>query len=810
MKTILLIAMCGFFFILITKNLNAQTSVHGVVQMTNGNPLANANVLLLNAKDSSLVKGEISKTAGTFAFENITAGSYIIDVSYAGFEKLYLSTFNIQKNENKNVGAITLREASATLATVQVQARKPFLEQKIDRLVINVASSITSAGNTALEVLERSPGIVVDHQNNTIAMNGKDGVVVMINGKINYMPVSAVIQLLNGMSANNIERIELITTPPANLDAEGNAGYINIVLKQNNNTGTNGSYSLTLGYGRGPITEASVNINHRKGRINVYGDVSYSRVKKPLPVSGYSAISNNDTLNETYLKANRHDTTRNINGRFGLDWQINKKTIAGILLSGYDNMYTQAEHNISAAYKNGSFDTLTHLDNSEMNHWYNYGVNINLQRNFNETDKLAFNADYIYYYNNQPVNYHSSYYNATGEYIYDDVFRSGKKTPINFWVGSVDFSKKISKNISVDAGIKQTISSFHNDISFERIKQNAWIKDDSLSANYKLKEDYSAVYASFNITINENTEAKAGLRYEHTNSNLGTEDKKNIVDRHYSNFFPSVFLSHKLNEKSSINLSYSRRITRPTLNDLAPFTYYSNSNTLLTGNPSLQPSFSDNFKADYSFKNYLLSLSWSVEHNAIAGFQPHSDSVTNKIVLSAENLINQKTAAMVIVVPLTITKWWYLQASATGIWQQTNALYKGETLSFNQSNININANMRFTLPKNCTAEITGSYQSTQLFGIYKLKPYGSLDIGIRKKLPGKWGSFIFNAADILSTSVFDFGTNYPKQNLVTNIRIQFSMPSFKLTYTHSFGNDKLKEKRDRTTGAEDEAGRVHN
>ena len=284
------------------------------------------------------------------------------------------------------------------------------------------------------------------------------------------------------------------------------------------------------------------------------------------------------------------------------------------------------------------------------------------------------NADYIYYHNNQPVNYHSSYYDADGKFIYDEIFRSGKETPINFWVGSVDYSKKINKSISLDAGLKQTISSFNNDVNFERFQQNVWVKDDSLSAKYVLKEDYSAAYASFNISINANTEAKAGLRYEHTNSNLGTEDLKDIVDKHYGNFFPSIFVSHKLNEKNNIAVSYSRRITRPTLNDLAPFTYYVNANTLLTGNPSLQPSLSDNFKADYGFKNYMFSLSYSIEHDAIAGFQPHTDSVTNKIILSAENLINQKTASAVIIIPVTITKWWYVQASATGIWQEKQCI----------------------------------------------------------------------------------------------------------------------------------------
>ncbi len=259
--------------------------------------------------------------------------------------------------------------------------------------------------------------------------------------------------------------------------------------------------------------------------------------------------------------------------------------------------------------------------------------------------------------------------------MYDRVFRSGKKTPMHFFVDAIDFSKKLAKRVSLEAGLKQTFSAFDNDVSFENFIQNVWVKDDSLSVRYELKEDYTAAYASLDINLDSVTEIKAGLRYEYTNSNLGTAATKNIVDRHYGNFFPSFYITRKLNEKSSVDFSYSRRITRPTFNDLAPFTYYLNANSLLTGNPSLQPSLSDNFKADYTYKQYLFSLSYSKENNAITTFQPYTDSLTNKLILSAENLINQKTASVVIAVPVTITKWWNGQLSPTALWQQANALY---------------------------------------------------------------------------------------------------------------------------------------
>ncbi|MDQ3276785.1 MAG: TonB-dependent receptor, partial [Bacteroidota bacterium] len=250
----------------------SQSRVGGFVFGTTNQPLAGASVTLLLAKDSSLVKGSLTSPQGRYVLETVTPGAYLIAVSYTGFKQVYTPAFTISKNEDKEVAAVSLVEKADALKEVTLVAKRPLFEQKVDRMVINVANNITAAGSTVLDVLERSPNIVVDRQNNALSINGKDGVVVMINGKINRMPISSLVQMLASMPSDNVERVEVITTPPANFDAEGNAGYVNIVLKRNLQFGTNGSYSLTAGYSRGPITTASGNINYRKGRWNVYGN----------------------------------------------------------------------------------------------------------------------------------------------------------------------------------------------------------------------------------------------------------------------------------------------------------------------------------------------------------------------------------------------------------------------------------------------------------------------------------------------------------------------------------------------------------
>ena len=788
----------------------AQSTIRGKVINSKKEPAAQASAMLLQAKDSLLVKAGLCDNNGRYMFEDIKEGSYVISISSLGHEPYYTPVFTTQNPPSDlSIDSIVLVEEAKTLTAVTIVSRKPLLEQRIDRLVINVASGVTTAGNTILEVLERSPGVIVNRQDNTIAMNGKDGVNIMINGKLNYMPVSAIVQMLSGMSSNNVEKIELITSPPANFDAEGNAGYINIVLKSNDNYGTNGAFSLTLGYGSGWVTGATINLNHRKEKVNIYSDISYSRVKKPFEGEGYNQISNAGTIKATISELDRIDTTPNINARLGIDIELSKRTIFGVLLSGYDNRYSQAENNSNQYLTNGTLDTLTKQKNSEVNHWYSYGGNLNLQHLFNADTKLTLNLDYLHYGNNQPFNYQTDYYNNKEQFVYSKYFRTGKETPINFYVGAIDFSKKLGKSISMDAGLKQTFSDFLNENSFEKLQQSNWVQIDSLSSRYKLKEDYSAAYVSFNLTIDAKTEAKAGLRYEHTNSRLSDGGPKLIVDRHYGNFFPSVFIRRTLTENMALDLAFTRRITRPTFNDLAPFTYYASDNTFMSGNPALQPAISTSVKTGLSFKSYMLNITYTNEKNSIAAFQPHIDSINNKSTLYAENLINQETVSAVISVPVEAAKWWIMQYNITGAWVQSNANYEDSLISVDQFSVNFNASQRFILPKDYSIVLSGFYQSPSLSGIYEWKSYGSLDIGVMKKLPKKQGSLTLNAVNILNTNRVHVSSDLPKYNMVAGINIRFSVPTIKLTYTRSFGRDEVKQKRERSTGAEEEKSRVH-
>ena len=789
-----------------------QAQISAVVFNEKETPLAFANVLLLKASDTSLVKGAITENDGLFRIDDVNDGTYLLKISLIGFQTYRSAVFEVKnKKPIKELGKMVIKEDVALLETVDVVAKKPLFEQKIDRMLINVENSITAAGATALEILERSPGVVVNRQNNTVAMTGKEGVIVMMNGKINRMPISAVVQLLAGMPSNNIKRIELITTPPANFDAEGNAGFINIVLKQSNDLGLNGSYTLTGGFGKGSVLSGGINFNYRKKNFNLYGDYSYNRRDQEFTSSLDREVQLNGKTLRTLIESVRNPSAqRNHNFRLGVDLELTKKTILGALISGYDNQYNQLGISQSTQSRNGITDTVLNIKVDEINHWQNLAGNLNLQHSFNDGESLSFDVDYLYYYNNQPANYYTSYHDGSNKFLFQEQSFSEKLTPINVGVSSLNYSKRFSAALKMDLGVKGTLSQFDNDVTAAMVKNGIQVKDPSLTAKYRLEESIFAAFSSFDVKLNDKTSMKLGLRYEYTNSNLGTKEQANIVDRHYGRLFPSFYLARTFNENHSANISYGRRITRPTFNDLAPFVFFVDPNTFLSGNAALQPSISNSLKLDYRFKSTLISLLYSVEDSTISLFQPRVITGTKKVIYAAQNMKNRKSVALVFALPITLTKWWNMQNNLIGTWQEVNTYFDNNLIRLYNQNLQLVWINNFTLPKAFSAEIVGVYQTKALSGAAVTLPYGVLNVGIQKKFKDNQGTLRFGIDDVLNSAKLRFETNLPEYNVVSRGVLDFSQRTFKLSYSRNFGNKQLKGNRQRPTGAEEERRRVNN
>ena len=240
---------------------------------------------------------------------------------------------------------------------------------------------------------------------------------------------------------------------------------------------------------------------------------------------------------------------------------------------------------------------------------------------------------------------------------------------------------------------------------------------------------------------------------------------------------------------------------------MAPFVYFVDPNTVISGNSALQPSIANSIKWDYLLRRFVLSLSYTFEKNTITNFTPRIDPVTNKQTFAAENQKHKNVVALTLALPLTITEWWTMQNNISGFWQQLSASYKGSPLIVSQLNFNFNSTQAIVLPGNFSMEISGSYQSGGMVGIYKLKSITSLNFGIQKKF-GINDALLFNITDFSGTPHYRWSIDAPEYNLITSLDLRFNVPTLKLTYTRKFGNFKIKANRSRTTGSEDERTRV--
>ncbi|AOW19730.1 TonB-dependent receptor [Urechidicola croceus] len=795
--------------LLIFPNLFFSQSSHtitGLVSEPDGKGLPYVNVLLLNTTDSTLVKGTVTQENGLFKIEEVLSGNYQIMSSIVGYESVYSEPFHL--DSDYEITTLIMKSGEA-LDEVIVQATKPLYQQKVDRMVINVENSIVSAGGSALEILERSPGVIVNRQSNAISVVGKDGVVVMINGKTSYVPASALVQMLDGMSADNIESIELITTPPANFDAEGNAGFINIVMKEQTDVGLNGAYSLSAGYSGQFVTSDNINFNYRKNKLNVFGNYSFSLDKTEQTFAFYREYEDNDDFLTTDTYTDRKPQQRNHNIRVGMDYQFTEKTVVGILLNAYDNKWTMDAFNTSENTENGITISYIDLINDEINHWKHFGGNFNIKHNFTDDNYISFDLDYLHYKDDNPSNYMNTYFDGTNNFDREELSRSGKLTPINTFVGKFDYSNKLNEKFKIETGLKGTKSKFENDVFVEDLIGENWVEDPTLTNKSNLDESIFAIYSALDYKISEKWSAKFGLRYEYTDSKLITDTEGVVVDRQYGKLFPSVFFNKKINDNLNMNLSYSKRITRPTFNDLAPFVILFDPNTFISGNAELQPSISNSVKYDINYKSIILSFQYTHEDSSIANFQERFDEENDRLVFEASNLDYTKTIGVTLGFPIKIAGWWKMQNNFNYVDQKISALYNDEPLKLTLGNFSANTTQSFKFTDSFTGEVTAFYSSESFFGTAKYDALYRINAGLQKKLKNDWGNLRFSVNDIFDSFEFVGGTDLPEQNLKTKNLFDFSKPTYTLTFTRNFGNSKLKSSRNRQTGAEEERRRVN-
>ncbi len=794
--------------IIFSISVSAQSGISGRIMDTYDYGVAFANVLLLNEADSSFVKGAVTDEDGYYALSNIAPGGYIIESYMIGFSKSYSDLIKLEPENNLNVDPIILAEESTKLDEVVIKADKPLYEMEMGKMVVNVPSSITSAGQSVIDVLEKSPGVFVNRQNNTLALNGKGGVIVLMNGKRSRMPIDAVYQMLEGLNAGDIEKIEIMSVPPAKYDADGDAGFINIVMKRSEEVGTNGSVMASAGYASGPRAATSINLSQQTRKLSFYGNYSFNYVDQKQELNMYRNASTETENVSSGSEADRDPNRMTHNFQFGMDYYISDKTVIGGLVSGYNNRWNMNSITNATFDYSESPDSTVLININETNHWRHLMGNLNLQHTFKKGEMLNINLDYLTYGNSNPTTYENRYYDDRQTLIREVNNRITKETPIDIWVGKIDYSMNLAEKVSMETGVKGTFTNLINDIIFEEQVGENWVIGEEFSNYADLSENILASFATFMIKFNEKTSLNAGLRYEHTTTVLNTEEEAGVVDREYGDFFPTLFFSRKINDNNLLQFSYGRRITRPSYNELAPFVLFMDPYTYTAGNANLLPTYTHSIRGDYSYKNFIFSLQYSHDNNVIFRFQPVYDTETNVMVLQTDNVDRRETLSTTITLPFHVTDWWEMQNNLSGNWQRIATRMEQGMYVRDQSGFQINTTQTFRLPRKFTIELSGFYISPSINGYFNWLSRGFVNLGIQKEFNND-GALRFACNDIFETSQMRWDSAN-ETNFSFHGNIKFEKRIFTITYTQKFGNTKIKGVRKRSVGSAEERRRVTN
>lgn len=782
--------------------------VEGQVFDSENNSLEFVNVLLMSQADSSLYRGTISESDGRFLFENIDKGTYYVEASMVGLGTATSEVFQVGSQSKFLVPPLTLKNG-IDLDEVVVSAKKPFIELKADKMIVNVANSSVNAGNSALEVLEKSPGVTLDNNNN-ISLRGKQGVLVTINGKNQYLSGDEIVRLLETMPSSNIENIEIITNPSAKYDAEGNSGIINIVLKRNENLGTNGNFSSTYRQGMNASHFHNLNLNNRSEKLNVFGNAEYFNWgwSQDIYLMRDIAYNGGSTLFDQVSEMKEGGDGYNV--KAGMDWQLNDKSTFGLLFKRNKGFADVRNDNVTDItgdnmpdFERLDVDAISDIEN------HSNTYNLNFVHKLGEKGAtLSFDTDLSDYKRTQLNNYDNYFLDFNNNNLLDPFYlKNDQVIDINILAATLDFEVPINDKVNVETGLKMSQVETESSTLFESLnEQNEWENVSDRSNDFLYMEDVYAAYVNSTFTLFD-LMIQGGLRLEHTESQGISATTGSNVERSYTNLFPSLSISKQIGEQNNLSVTYSRRLERPNYKSLNPFEDFLDLYTFEKGNPFLNPQYSNSFGLNYALGNKLfVSANYSHTTDAISQIIQQNDA-TNTTFQTEQNLEDTKSASLTISAPKVWSEVFTSRINIAGFYNEfLSALNDGSSLDDSAFGGHFSLNNEIQLPKGINMEISGSYQTKILYGQLEIDPQGSLDIGFSKKILNGKGNLKLSGSDLLYTRNSDVSIDNDDINLF--VRQDRDTRRVTLNFTYSFGNQKVKQARNRKTSSSEESERI--
>lgn len=784
-------------------------SLTGKVQLAEENtPLSDELVYLYYAHDSSLAKTTFTNELGAFTFHSLKKTTYFVCIKSLQYGKSCTET--IALHITTALSPIVVSQIKSELNEFTLAVDKPFVERSPGKMTVNVDQTINATGSSAFEVIEKSPGVSVSITDQ-ISVNGKQGIIVQINGKPIQMSGSDLANYLRGLPSSSIEKIEFITNPSSKYDANGGI-IIDIRLKKDARFGTNGTLTNSYGQGVYPKFNTALNLNHRQGKWNLFFNYSYNYRKNFNRLLLEREFYQNDTLQLAYHQNNYLTFPINTNSfRTGFDYEIDSLSTLSLVVSGVSTLLNPNGINYSnvlngARQKVSIFETF----NDTHDNWKSGGVNLNYLKN---TDTLgstfSMDADYALYDNSTEQLFTTNYYDLLGQTLQNPYILFGDlKGNLSLYSLKADRNRVFKASKSLEYGIKSSYVKADNSVLFFDRSQPIEVYDSSKSNHFIYTENINAAYGSFSYA-KDKWSYQAGLRIENTNITGNQLTYNQQFDTSYVQIFPTLSLQYKLNEKHTFDVNLNRRIDRPSYRQLNPFKFYLDPTTYEAGNPYLRPQTSITAEVGHTYKGKLYTLVGIARTfdniTEIIGPSPLS---VNTTVQTNVNLDHVDLIYANLSLPLKVTKWWNMRVDLSSYL----ALYSGtaantEISQMGSYNANVQMTNQFTIAKKHTLELTGNYRTREVYAFDIINQIGFVSLGYQTKILKSKGTLRLNATDLFFSNKVEADvafTDYVEHFIVTR-----ETRVCTLAFTYKFGSAQPGQRR-RGGGADDIKQRVGN
>ncbi|MDP2686858.1 MAG: TonB-dependent receptor [Aequorivita sp.] len=768
-------------------------TISGKLGSTSQSPLSFVNVLVYKTDSQTPLNGTTTDEDGSFSFKELQAGTYKLSFSYIGFEDIEQT---VELSSNINLGTIVLMESSVMLGETVVTAKLPTIKKTSGKLVFNVENTSLSVGST-MDLLKKTPGVVVIGESIQVKFSAP---VIYINGKRVYLSSSEIASLLENNDAANIKSIEVITNPSSKYDADAGT-VLNIVTSKPISIGYKGSLNATYEQGIYPKYNFGTSHFYKNNWLNVYAAYSYGNRKEYKEDENFIRFFQPDEVSTKSIwetTFNRTTEYENHNGNVALNFTLDDKNslslTSNISVTPTIDYNNNGESFIYSPQRqlDSTITTLSFVNYEKQNHTFALDYN----RVLNEKGAtLVASANYIYYDNNQKQRVSSDYLLANGDFLSNNSFYTDSNQNSNIITGQADITSELWGG-TLETGIKFSGIDTESRLNFFNTENNVNTFNNGLSDDFNYKENIYAEYINYQKEW-EKWSFTAGLRGEYTDIDAISRSLGQVNNQQYFDIFPSASFHYTINENNGIGISYSRSVERPRYQSLNPFKYFITERNFTGGNPNLVPGIEDKItltidhKDKLFFEFYYQNIEKSLD---VLTFQNNENSTLERI---DANLIKSYQYAFDITYFSPLNSWWWLHFQ-TSTFYLANEFYALQSAEEKYTNDTFGQylllNNHFTLSKNrtFTADLTGKYISSFVFGNRYFKNQSFVNISFRKDLWDKRASLTVGVDDIFDT-LDDMASTSKYYNQDNYFYSDLEYRLFRVGFRYNFGNARLRD-----------------